>query len=429
MAKTGTKGLKVERAIEPDGRRRPAWDLALLLKPISRKEPAGESLRYEGTYDAVRDARTEEDENLPRGIWQTSTRKRADWAKVEKLCLDAIGKCSKDLQLAIWLTEAAFMRRGLGGLADGLALMSGLIENFWDVLHPEMPDDEPEFRAGPIQWLSDHMAVRLRLMPLNLGRGDDVPIFCLADWQRAKQEVSEDGGGEGDEGERAYRSRPEMQLAAVADPPRHYRDLVLDTDEVGQRLDDLVTLIDAHFEAVDAPGLHAMREVLADIRRFGMRILEKQNASDLLSDQANGDDRDDAVLETEEASAKQQPNSRGGRSVARKAKPAAKAAAAAPGAAGGPIRSRNEAYQRLEEAAAWLMENEPHSPTPYLIRRAVSWRDKSLVELLSELVPDDGYRGFLQSFFGAGGRSSAAEHYDDDDDEYDNETEDSDREH
>lgn len=114
--------------------------------------------------------------------------------------------------------------------------------------------------------------------------------------------------------------------------------------------------------------------------------------------------------------------------MARKAKPAAKSAAAAPAAAGGPIRSRNEAYQRLQEAADWLMENEPHSPTPYLIRRAVSWRDKSLVELLSELVPDDGYRGFLQSLFGAGGRSSAAVQ-DDGDDDYDDEMEDSDDEH
>ena len=113
--------------------------------------------------------------------------------------------------------------------------------------------------------------------------------------------------------------------------------------------------------------------------------------------------------------------------MAKKAKPAAPAPAQS---SGGPIRSRIEAYQRLEEAAAWLMTNEPHSPTPYLIQRAVSWRDKSLVELLSELVPDDGYRGFLQSLFGAGRTASADDDYDEAEEDEDNdEWKDSDDQH
>lgn len=55
----------------------------------------------------------------------------------------------------------------------------------------------------------------------------------------------------------------------------------------------------------------------------------------------------------------------------------------------GPIRNRAEAYRRLNEAAEYLLRTEPHSPTPYLIKRAVSWGRLPLGELLQELVNDN----------------------------------------
>ena len=52
----------------------------------------------------------------------------------------------------------------------------------------------------------------------------------------------------------------------------------------------------------------------------------------------------------------------------------------------GVIASRAEAYLKLREAADFLMRTEPHSPVPYLIRRAISWGNLSLGELLEELL-------------------------------------------
>jgi type VI secretion system protein ImpA len=54
------------------------------------------------------------------------------------------------------------------------------------------------------------------------------------------------------------------------------------------------------------------------------------------------------------------------------------------------IENREQAYQMLAEIADYLTKVEPHSPTPYLIRRAVSWGHMSLGELLSELIQDGG---------------------------------------
>jgi len=50
------------------------------------------------------------------------------------------------------------------------------------------------------------------------------------------------------------------------------------------------------------------------------------------------------------------------------------------------IRSRADAYRYLNDAADYLLQVEPHSPTPYLIKRAVTWGGMTLPSLLQELV-------------------------------------------
>ncbi len=62
-------------------------DLERLLNPISVEHPAGESLRYEGTYDQVRAARREDDAELSQGIYVTDL-KRADWPAALALVLE-----------------------------------------------------------------------------------------------------------------------------------------------------------------------------------------------------------------------------------------------------------------------------------------------------------------------------------------------------
>jgi predicted component of type VI protein secretion system len=55
-----------------------------------------------------------------------------------------------------------------------------------------------------------------------------------------------------------------------------------------------------------------------------------------------------------------------------------------------PIRSRADAYRQLEGIANFLQSIEPHSPTPYLVRRAVSWGRMPLPELMQEVLREEG---------------------------------------
>jgi predicted component of type VI protein secretion system len=50
------------------------------------------------------------------------------------------------------------------------------------------------------------------------------------------------------------------------------------------------------------------------------------------------------------------------------------------------LKTRQDAYLLLEQAAEILMQCEPHSPVPYLARRLVAWKNKSLDDLMKELT-------------------------------------------
>jgi len=124
-----------------------------LLSSIPGANPAGENLRYAPIYEKIKEAR-HEDDDAPQGEWRRE-RKLADWPLTVKLITEALAKKTKDLQLAAWLTEALLRRSGIAGLNDGLQVLQGLVETFWDHLYPELEDGDAEFRAAPLQWVGE----------------------------------------------------------------------------------------------------------------------------------------------------------------------------------------------------------------------------------------------------------------------------------
>ena len=125
--------------------RPPVVDLDLIFQPIPGENPAGVELRYSGIYDEIREARRA-DENLAQGEWQTEL-KIADFPKVLNLGIDALVSKSKDLQIAAWLSEALVKLHGFAGLRDGLKILAGLQDTFWETLYPQIDEGDMESRA------------------------------------------------------------------------------------------------------------------------------------------------------------------------------------------------------------------------------------------------------------------------------------------
>jgi len=157
----------------------PVVDLDLILQPIPGDNPSGQEMRYSGIYDEIREARRA-DENLAQGDWQTEL-KTADFTKVLDLSIGALTTKSKDLQIAAWLSEALVKLYGFAGLRDGLKILAGLQENFWETLFPEIDEGDMESRANAISWVDTQVGFVLKGAPYTGVEG-----YSYFDWEDSK---------------------------------------------------------------------------------------------------------------------------------------------------------------------------------------------------------------------------------------------------
>lgn len=345
-------------------------DLETLLTPISADKPAGEPLRYSGLYEAVEEARREDDPNLPQGVWKTGL-KRADWKEAARLCLDALETRSKDLQLAAWLTEAWIRLDGLPGAARGLEVLTALSESFWDTVHPQVQDGDAEFRMAPLEWVADRIPDAVRSVAVTAPGSDDVRACAYSDLEGARHL---DRLARADpEGAKAAEARGRISLdrflvSVSLTPTSFYSALAADGQRALEALDGLVALL-GRLAGDGAPSFQRLGDALFALQHFAQRVLEERRQTG------------EEIAPMTEEYASYDP-------VREDFGPAEEGEEAA-AYGGAPIRSRAEAYRRLAEAADYLLRTEPHSPAPYLVRRAVAWGGMSLGELLEELVQSD----------------------------------------
>lgn len=332
-------------------------DLETLLQPISPERPAGEWLRYEGAYDQIQEARRQDDASLPQGIWET-TQKRANWQLVARLCQDALRTRSKDLQIAAWLLEAWLQLYGYRGLTEGLHLAHGLCQRFWDDMFPALDPEDPSFRTGPIEWVDQKIPLQLRLVALTRPPdGEAARPYSYGDWElvlhRSRRDRSEEEPGGVTEA--AFLASASMTPRAV------FETAAAELGEAQQAVEMVEALLDERLGRQASALLH-LRDSIAAIQRLIEQLIGPRRGAAPAAPAGDEAAQEDDLMAAQDAGE---------------------------GGGGGPIRSRAEAYRRLQEAADYLLRTEPHSPTPYLIRRAVSWGNKSLAELLAEIVEGD----------------------------------------
>jgi type VI secretion system protein ImpA len=346
-------------------------DLDRLTAPISAENPCGAWLRYDVTYDQVREAKREDDAGLPQGVWASEI-KRADWATVEKLCAEALAQRTKDLQLAAWLMEAWIQLDSFAGAARGFDLMRRLCSTFWEGMYPALDSDLAP-RLAPIQWVNDKLSRRIRLVRLTQPAMEGMPAYSLADWDVAMRNPD---GVAGTDTVSIAKFEQSVKLTGY---PWFFA-LQQDVNETAANLTALDNLIDEKAGKL-SPGLNRFSAELLSIARLVEAILAE--APSQTPDHALATGSPVETLDAEDAVATGQSMLPAGL-----APDLALDTASIAGAPGMRIRTRAEAYSLLQEIAIFLHQNDPHSPTPYLISRAVAWGNMHFDELLPELVGD-----------------------------------------
>jgi type VI secretion system ImpA family protein len=307
-------------------------------------------------FRMIEQARRSDDPSLPMGAWVTEP-KRANWPKVSSLIAGALADTAKDLLLASWLLEAEIHQRGFAAIAPGIALMHGLCERWWVGLHPEGEGADHESRANIVRWVDEKLLPAVSLVPL------------------------------AEQGERSA-SWSHWELA------HHYERIRAAKGELPEEARNSPGLDELHALLAMAPvdALRARHGELAAARAAIAafeRALRRRFASE-----APALGRLDALLARAQVPLHGELMRRGQPLQAVTAVPDAADAPSVipqPDAAqsdiadGAPLTERERAYRMLEEIAGYLAHIEPHSPVPYLLRRAVAWGALNTAELYREL--------------------------------------------
>ncbi len=331
-----------------------------LLNPIPGENPGGESLRYDPVYDKIKEARREDDD-APQGDWQRE-RKTADFKVVITLAGDALATRSKDLQLAAWLTEALLRQQGFSGLRQGLDLLHGLIENFWDTLYPEVDDGDLDFRAAPLGWVGVKLEGSLRKAPITRGG------FSFYNYEESRRVGYEDQADTDARKEERAAKLADGKLApedfdkdAAATPVERYEGWVAALDGCLESLQKLDGLCDEKFGKA-APGFSTLRTGLEEVRHITNQLLQRR---------LEQEGRAPAAGTTEAAEEELEPAAEEGAES-----PAAPARAASPRRAStGSLEPQDadDVAARLAAIAKFLRTQDASNPAPYLLLRGYRW--------------------------------------------------------
>ncbi len=324
-----------------------------LLTPIPGDNPSGASLRYDPVYDQIKEARREDDAG-PQGDWQRE-RKMADWRQVVEIASKAFAERSKDLQLAIWITEAALHREKFAGLQQGLDLLRGLIENFWDTFYPEIEDDDLEPRLVLLGWVGERLVDPVRFTPIAAGG------IGLVQYQESRR-IPTEQETENNEAKRDARAAavkdgkptPEdVERDIASTSTAQYEAWVATLDGCLASIASLSTLCDEKFGG-DSPNFIPVRTALEEVRHLENQFLQKRP----------GRKAPEAEAEAE-IELLQDP-------VAGES-----SAAAAPARKKETIgldpEDLDDVTARLDAVARFLRAQNSYSPAPYLLLRGYRW--------------------------------------------------------
>ena len=335
-------------------------DLSLidgLLQPISKSSPCGEDVRYDVVYDRIQDARSET--AAPQD--DTSPGEGPNWNLVKALCEQLLRQRSKDLQVAVWLTEAWFYLEGLTGMERGLLLIHQLVEKYWLQLFPQLEEDgEKEGCWRALIWANQNLAQGLRRVRVTEVSGQG--SFSYGEWWSV-QAKAKSGTLPG----KGQMTSKDFAQAQASTPLSFYQNLLQATKKVKS------ALLELEKSLKKKPGIPdklfsrykgALSNIIK-ISSFGETSLEKAS-----SNMKNG------------KKVKSPPVKKGAGLL--------KKIRGQKGKTMDEIQTREDAYHLLAQAADFLAETEPHSPTPYLVRRAISWGGMSLDEVLADMAQEAG---------------------------------------
>ncbi|NEV63097.1 type VI secretion system protein TssA [Thiorhodococcus minor] len=333
-------------------------DIQGLLREVSPEAPCGEDLEYDPAYGALERAT----EGKPEQQFGDTIipAEEPEWSEVERQALELLVR-TKDLRVATHLTRALIRTKGWPGFRDGLGLIQGLIERYWEPVHPRLdPDDDndPTLRINTLLTLADAEATleALRDAPLVSARG--IGSFSLRDLQIAHRELPPPKDDKGD--------APEPQLIDAAFQEVDLDQLQATMDAIDGSLELARTIETQLTEAVGidaSPDLSPLADMIELARKAVATPLQARGGAAPSAGETDGEILDDVPA------------------AAPTGKPVASSGLDA-------INNRADVVRALDLLIDYYRRQEPSSPIPLLLSRAKRLVSKDFLEILEDLAPD-----------------------------------------
>ena len=329
-------------------------DLETLLAPVSPDDQCGADLEYDASFAEIdRLSQGKPEQQIGTTIVPAE---EPDWKTLQKKSAEFLAR-SKDLRVAAHLTRALLRNNGWSGLATGLGLLRGLVEKYWDGVHPRLDpsdDNDPTMRVNVFTSFSDTpMLTAVRATPIVASRA--LGRFSLRDLEIAAGDVPAPAAADG---------APAPPSMAAIDGAAMEADLA-GLDETAKALNACVESLKGLEEAissrVDASAAASFGKLPALLYKANQYVSGKLAQRTAASAAATAD----GAVAT---------NGSNGAAPAR--------------SFGGAINSREDVIRALDAICAYYARNEPSSPIPMFMERSKKLVMMSFVDLIKELVPE-----------------------------------------
>ncbi len=306
------------------------YDTNLLIKEITDSDNgAGVDVSLTSLYDAIKNARTEDDPRLSMGVWERDL-KKANWQLVQSLSIEILSNKSKDLQVVAWFIEAMINIDGFIGMPPALQFLKIFLESFWYTCFPN--DNDKKIHI--LSWIED----KINTILLTRQFVEDVSLY---DYEYALEMKALS--------KRSAEAEIEITQSAKRENRKSSDDIQNiikrnDTNELRETIKNINTEIFLLLETINKilknEDILTFSKVIENLTKINKIIAKREDIKEIKNDEYKKIDNN---------------------------------------------IDRNIIYTEIKKLSENLKKLEKHSPAPFILDLIVTWKNKSLFEIMNDL--------------------------------------------
>lgn len=324
-----------------------------LQAPLSEASPCGDDLEYDPAFTALgASAQRKPEQQFGDTVIPAVD---PEWRSVSADAQTVLQR-AKDVRAAVLLLRAATRMQGLAGFLLGMQLLIGLLDRFWDHIHPKLDaddDNDPTMRLNALAPLTDAEMVMRDLYDASVGTARGIGTIRVRDIAVAHGNLTASGAESG--------YTPAQVSGALEEIHAVQSDVLEQLQQVSALVARLQSILSERTRAdgIDLSPLRAIGQVLRQAAKGAAGDVSGASDASAIASDCNDSGRDDHARATAQAAAPR-----------------------------GEIHSRQDALQMLDRVIRYLEQTEPGNPAPLLIGRAKKLIGVSFLEIMANLAPN-----------------------------------------